>query len=273
MRMECDERVAAANEVEYLTPFGVGPYAKLQAIVAIAYHDEVEPWLIGQAAWLAWDKKKGSGFSPGTTQDETKRRANWASCANKALHKWGLRARMDELKCLRESGGKRQSVTWEQMIDRVDHHIFHSKPGESMRAIELKIKLTGNKDTGSAAKFVEQMVIQVGPERTRRGLEELGYGHLIYALPDAFIVKDYDARLTNLEQKRLEEGNEQSRPAARRAGDDSRNLDRGGSRGVGDDAAREVDAGSSNAVGAGTSERPVSSREINERLKRSEANL
>ncbi len=260
MRTECDEWTAPSREVEHVTPFGTGRFAMLQAIVAIGYHDEIEPWLIGQAAWLAWGKKKGSGFSPGTTTDEITRRKNFASCASKARHKWNLSALTEQLVRFREDGGKPNSVSWQQMIERCDHLIIHGSAGESLRAIELKVKLTGKGDDSGrlVGEALKRLVAEVGQERIRHGLAELGFDPLIHKYPDLFEVED-------LEQK-TEEGNEQSRPAARRAGDDSRNFNSGGSRRVGGDAARKMDQGSGNAGGADTSQRSVGSGDIEGRL-------
>ncbi len=254
MRTECDEWTAPSREVEYLTPFGTGRFAMLQAIVAIGYHDQIEAWLIGQAAWLAWGKKKGSGFSPGTTTDETLRRKNWASCASKARHKWNLDTLTDQLVRFREDGGKPQSVSWQQMIARCDHLILHGSAGESLRAIELKTKLTGKGDSDSSrlGQGISQLIAEVGLERVRRGLEELGCGSLTYKYPNLF----------------MENGNE--RPNERRAGDDPRNLDGRRLRRVGDDAAREMDRRPGIADGADPGERSDGSRDIEGRLSKLE---
>ena len=250
MRMECDERVAAANEVEYLTPFGVGPYAKLQAIVAIAYHDEVEPWQIGRAAWLAWGEKKGSGFSPGTTTDEAKRRANWASCASKARKKWNLNPLIDQLERFRTDGGEPESVSWKQMMARCDHLIIHGSATESLRAIELKTKLTGKQDAPTAAEVVKPLIAEVGVERTLRGLKELGLVNLIHGAAE--LLKDYD--------------NGKSGPDAGRAGDDAGNFEGGRSCRTGHDATAEMDERFGNVDGAGTGKRRDDCRGVGERI-------
>ena len=245
-------------------PFGAGRFAMLQAIVAIGYRDEIEPWLIGQAAWLAWGEKKGSGFSPGASADETTRRKNWASCASKARHKWNLDALTDQLDRFRKDGGEPASVSWQEMIARCDHLIRHGSAGESLRAIELKTKLTGKDDQITARQLVKMFVAAVGPERTKLGLADFGAGNLTHAAPELF--EDHDARPARLEQELLEDGNEQSRPVARRAGADTRNLDSGGSRRISDDAAREVDEGPRNAGSVGAGQRPVGSGDIERRL-------
>lgn len=257
MRVECDKWIAPSREVEHVTPFGIGRFAELQAIATIGYYDQVEPWLIGQACWLAWGEKKGSGFSPGTTTDETLRRKNWASCASKARHKWNLNPLTDQLKRFREDGGKPRSVSWQQMIARCDHLILHGSAGESLRAIELKTKLTGKGDSDSSrvGQGISQLIAEVGVERVRRGLKELGCGSLTYKYSDLF-----------LEQEKMEDDNEQSRPTARRAGDDPRNFGSGGSRRVGDDAAREVDRGPEDAGSAGAGQRSDGSRDAKRRL-------
>lgn len=253
MRNKCDESFPVRKEVEHVTPFGNGRLAELQAIVAIGYHDKIDPWQIGRAAWLAWGEKKGSGFSPGTTRDETLRRKNWASCASKARHKWNLDTLTDQLVRFREDGGEPQSVSWQQMIARCDHLILHGSASESLRAIELKTKLTGkgDSDSGRLGLGISQLIAEVGLERVRRGLDELGWGRLTYKYSDLF-----------LEQKKMEDDNEQSGSATRRAGDDTGNFNSGGSRRVGDDAAREVDRGFADAGGAGTSQRSVDSRDL-----------
>lgn len=252
MRSKCDESFPVRKEVEHVTPFGTGRFAELQAIVSIGYHDEIDPWQIGRAAWLAWGEKKGSGFSPGTTTDETLRRKNWASCASKARHKWNLDTLTDQLVRFREDGGEPQSVSWQQMIARCDHLILHGSASESLRAIELKTKLTGKGDSYSsrADQGISQLIAEIGLERVRRGLEELGWGSLTYKYSDLF-----------LEQKKMEDDNEQSGPVARRAGDDPRNPDGGRPRRVGDDAARKMDRGPADVGGAGAGQRPVDSRD------------
>ena len=259
MRTECVEWTAPTKEVECLTPFGNGRFAELQAIATVGYFDEVDPWLIGQACWLAWGKKKGSGFSPGTTTDEITRRKNFASCASKARHKWNLDPLTEQLVRFREDGGKPQSVSWQQMIARCDHLILYGSAGESLRAIELKTKLTGKGDDSGrlVGDALKRLVVEVGQERVQHGLEELGFDPLIHKYPELFEVEDYDARLT-----KLEEDNGKSRPAARCAGDDTGNLDGGGSSRAGDDAARKMDHGPGNAGGADTSQRPVGSGDI-----------
>ena len=151
MRTECDEWTAPKREVERLTVFAEGRFAELKAIAAVGYFDQIDPSLIGQACWLAWGKKKGSGFSPGTTTDEITRRKNFASCASKARHKWNLDTLTEQLVRFREDGGKRESVSWQQMIERCDHLIIHGSAGESLRAIELKVKLTGKGKIGRAS--------------------------------------------------------------------------------------------------------------------------
>ena len=248
--MNSDKWIVPSRDVEHVTPFGIGRFAELQAIATIGYYDQIDPWLIGQACWLAWGEKKGSGFSPGTTTDETLRRKNWASCASKARHKWNLDPLTDQLKRFREDGGKPQSVSWQQMIARCDHLILHGSAGESLRAIELKTKLTGKGDSDSSrgGQAISQLIAEVGLERVRRGLEELGWGSLTYQYPDLFL--------------EMEDDNEQSGSATRRAGDDTGNFNSGGSRRVGDDAAREVDRGFADAGGAGTSQRSVDSRDL-----------
>ena len=182
MRTECDEWTPDESKLERLTVFATGRFAKLKAIVAMGYHDEIEPWLIGRAAWLAWGEKKGSGFSPGTTTDEAKRRANWSSCASKARHKWNLDPLTDQLKRFRKDGGKPQSVSWQQMIARCDHLILHGSAGESLRAIELKTKLTGKGDSDSRqfGQVYRHFVTHVGSDAAREGFILLGMkGHLI----------------------------------------------------------------------------------------------
>ncbi len=214
MHIGCVEWSPPTKEVECLTPFGIGRFAELQAIATIGYYDQIEPWLIGQACWLAWGEKKGSGFSPGTTTDEAMRRKNWASCASKARHKWNLSPLTDQLKRFREDGGKPQSVSWQQMIARCDHLILHGSAGESLRAIELKVKLAGKGDSAPAAKdVVADFVARVGPEATAEGFGLLGAGNLVPLVPTIDVVEaesndlqalntasvDFDDRLEKLE--------------------------------------------------------------------------
>lgn len=258
MRIECDEWDLDSAELEWLTPHSDGRFATLRAIVAIGYEDEIEPWLIGQAAWLAWGEKRGSGFSPGATADETKRRANWASGASKALHKWNIDKLKDYLNQYREDGGKPQSVSWNKMLERCDHHILHGSAASCLRAIDTKVRLIGKSDSVITTEPVKQLVAKVGPERTQRGLEELGLGSLLYMVPDLF-------------EQNTEDGNAKSRSDARCAGDDPGNFNGGGVRRAVDDTAREMDRRPGNAGGAAASQRPDGSPEIIQRIGQLEA--
>jgi len=255
MSNKCDSEYWTPDpkEVEHLALFGT----EAHAIVAIGDTDSVLPWQIGRAA----------GFSGGTTSDEAKRRANWASAASKATklnkkilpHIAALRERLVQF---RTDGGGPKSISWKDKLDRCEWLIQYGTPSESLRAVELHNKMQGlNDSTPNATDYVATFVAKVGAERTRRGFEELGAGHLIYAAPDLFTVDEYEARLT-----KLEEDNGKSGPAARCAGDDPRNLDGGGSRGIGDDAAGKMDRGPKITGGAGAGERSDGSRDIDGRL-------
>ncbi len=106
-----------------------------------------------------------------------------------------------------------------------------------------------------AADVVKNYVRKVGAERTRRGLEELDEGHLIYAAPELF--KDND--------------NGKSGPYAGRVGDDLGNSEGGRSCRTGDDVTREVDRGLGNVGGADAGKRRDDCREVDERLEQLEA--
>lgn len=257
MRVDCSAEFPLAIEVECLTPFGVGRFAELQAIVAIGYHDEIEPCQIGQAAWLAWGEKKGSGFSPGTTTDEFTRRKNFASCASKARHKWNLSPLIDQLERFRRDGGEPESVSWKQMMARCDHLILHGSASESLRAIELKTKLTGKQDAPTAGESLKPLIARVGVERARRGLKEFGMERLIHGAPELFKNEDYD--------------DGKSGSDAGRAGDDAGNHNGGGLRGIGDDVTGKVDRRLGNVGGADAGKRRDDCREVDERLEQLEA--
>ncbi len=225
-------------EVEHLALFGTEQHA----ICTIALVDSIAPWQAGRAA----------GFSGGTTTDESKRKNNWASAFSKATkHNKKIlphiAALQERLLQFRTDGGATKSISWKDKLDRCEWLIQYGTPSESLRAVELHNKMQGLKDSTPTMKdSLFKFVAKVGAERTRRALEELDIGHFIYEAPDLF-----------LEQKKMEDDNEKSRPAARRAGDDPRNLDSGGSRRVGDDAARKMDQGSGIAGGAGAGQRSV----------------
>ena len=253
MRNECDNTEwLKSAEVEHLTLFSTEPHA----IVAIGDMDSVTPWQIGRAA----------GFSGGTRTDEATRRSNWASAASKATklnkktlpHIAALRERLAQF---RSDGGDPKSISWKDKLDRCEWLIQYGTPSESLRAVELHNKMAGKGDSGSSrlGQIISQMIADVGLERVRRGFEELGYGSLKHKYPDLL-----------LEQKTLENDNEESGPAEWRAGDDPRNLASGGARRVSDDAAGEMDRGPKITGGADPGERSDGSRDIAGRLSKLE---
>ncbi len=224
MRNECDtEWTPSQAEIDHLSVFG----SPQDAVVAIGNEDKIEAWEIGRAAWEIGD---GKGFSPGTTSDEATHRKNWSSSVSKATRKNRqtlphIVALQEQLRRFRSDGGKPQSVSWQQMIDRCDHLIIHGSAGESLRAIELKVKLTGKGDSNPPAKdIVAKLVAAVGPDATVEGLRLIGAGNLLFApgvdlvMEDAIALEAQSGASVDFEDrlKTLEDGNEESRPATRR---------------------------------------------------------
>lgn len=273
MRDECDELFDQFDwlnreEVKHVRKSADGRFALLKVIVAIGYHDEIDPWEIGFAAWVAWGKRKGSGFSPGVTKDEERRRLNFASGASKARNKWGPELLQKRLEQFRKNGGELQSVSLEDISERCDYWIMNGSSSDILRAVKIKSELFGNQDPDAGEAAIKLLIARVGVKRVRKGFEELDYGVLEYKYPDLFEVEDHDAML---EQKNLEDGDEQSGPATRRAGADIGNSGGGGLRRAGDDAAGKMDRGPENAGGAGAGQRRVSSGDIGRRMSEKEA--
>ncbi len=183
MRKQCDstEWTPSAAEVEQLSLFGT----EQQAIVAIGYADNIASWQVGRAA----------GFSGGTTTDQGKRRANWASVASKAtkLNRKILphiAALMERLVQFRSDGGSPSSISWKDKLVRCEWLILHGTPSESLRAIELHTRMKGVGDsTPTANKIVSSLVARVGFDDAREGLRLLGAGHLIFLVPELDPVK------------------------------------------------------------------------------------
>ena len=185
MSMTCDHDYWTPEqaEVEHLALFGT----EAHAIVAIGDVDCITPWMVGRAA----------GFSGGTTSDEAKRKSNWASATSKAtkLNKKILphiAALKEQLAQFRSDGGEPQSVSWKDKLVRCEWLILHGTPSESLRAIDMHNKMAGMGDSDSSrvGQGISQLIAEVGPERVRRGLEELGCGRLTYKYPDLFEVED-----------------------------------------------------------------------------------
>ncbi len=255
MRTECDELLDQIEwldrkEFECLTLTASGRFAEQKAICAIGYRAEVEPWEIGRAAWLAWGERKGSGFSPGVTKNEEKCRLNWASGASKARGKWNLKTLQNELDQFRKDGGKPQSVSWQQMIARCDHLILHGSAGESLRAIELKTKLTGKGDSDSRqfGQVYRHFVTHVGSDAAREGFILLGMKGWLIAM-----------ELEN--EQRNRNGDSEGGTANDSSGPEGGRVY--GSRGDAEDA---LDQQRGTAGGADTSQRPVGGRDIEGRV-------
>ena len=178
MSMICDHDYWTPDpkEVEHLALFAT----EAHAIVAIGDMDSVTPWQISRAA----------GFSGGTTTDEAKRRANWASAASKAtkLNKKILphiAALKEQLAQFRTDGGGPKSVSWKDKLVRCEWLILHGTPSESLRAVELHNKMQGLNDSAPAAKdVVAVFVARVGPEATAEGFRLLGAGNLVPLVPE-----------------------------------------------------------------------------------------
>ena len=194
-------------EVEHLSLFSLEQHA----IVAIGFSDNIESWQVGRAA----------GFSGGTTTDESKRRANFASAASKATklnkkvlpHIVALRERLLQF---RADGGARQSVSWRQKLERCEWLIRHGTPSESLRAIEMHNRMKGMGDSvPKAIDVVSLFVARVGADATREGFKLLGAGNLVVLVPEVDVVKveaealaslngaqsDFNSRLEQLEAR------------------------------------------------------------------------
>lgn len=178
MRLTCDtdEWVPDPKEVELLSLFGLQQHV----IVAIGSADNIEPWRIGQAA----------GFSGGTTTDESKRRANWASAASKATrHKRQILTHIAALKerlvRFRSDGGDPDPVTRKEMMEQCDFVIRHGEPNQKISAMKMKITLEGyERPIPSEIEVVGYYIAKVGPEATREGLRLLGVGNLAVFVPE-----------------------------------------------------------------------------------------
>lgn len=192
-------------EVDHLSLFGTEQHA----ICTIGLVDSIAPWLAGRAA----------GFSGGTTTDEKRRKANWASAYSKATkhnkkilpHIAALKERLLQF---RSDGGELQSVSWKQKLERCEWLILHGTPSESMRAIEMHNKMKGMGDSvPKAIDVVSIFVARVGPKDTRDGLKLLGAGHLAVLVPEVDLIEaeadalaslnsaqnDFNSRLEQLE--------------------------------------------------------------------------
>ncbi len=244
-----DKWVIAESDDEFLTRQGAN---KRERALAAGILDGVSPARIGEVA----------GYGAGRSSDPEKRRQNWSAAVSRAAKRGGqvvtrIQALIDALRHFRQHGEGPKVAAELEVLEKLstvirgssDAHVISDGKAllESYRRGLVQTKVT-------VKDFVATFVANVGAERTRRGFEELGAGHLIYAAPDLF-----------LEQKTLEYDNEQ-RSDERRAGDDSRNFNSRGLRGVSDDAAGKMDRGSGIAGGAGAGQRSVSSRDIEGRL-------
>ena len=205
MKCEPDNWTRDPKEVEHLSLFGTEQHV----ICTIALVDSIAPWQAGRAA----------GFSGGTTTDEKRRKANWASAYSKATkhnkkilpHIAALKERLLQF---RSDGGELQSVSWKQKLDRCEWLILHGTPSESMRAIEMHNKMKGMGDSvPKAIDVVTAFVARVGADATREGFKLLGAGNLLSLIPKVDVVEaeandlqalngaaaDIDARLKKLE--------------------------------------------------------------------------
>jgi len=243
-----DKWVIDPSDDEFLTRQGA---SRRERVLAAGILDGVSPARIGEVA----------GYGAGRSNDPEKRRANWSAAVSRAAKRGGqvvtrIQALIDALRHFRQHGEGPKVAAELEVLEKLSTVIRGSSDAQVISAGKalLESYRRGLGQTQVTTKdFVATFVAKVGAERTRRGFEELDAGHLIYAALDLF-----------LEQKKMEDGNE--RPDERRAGDDPRNLDSGGLRGVSDDAARKMDRGSENAGGAGAGERPVGSRDVEGRI-------
>jgi len=171
-----DEFHGDRAEVDHLSLFGTEQHA----ICTIALVDSIAPWQAGRAA----------GFSGGTTTDEGRRKANWASAYSKATkhnkkilpHIAALKERLLQF---RSDGGEPKSISWKQKLARIEFLIEHGTPSESLRAIEMHNKMKGMGDSvPKAIDVVSIFVVRVGPEATAAGLKLLGAGNLAVLVPE-----------------------------------------------------------------------------------------
>ncbi len=189
MSITCDSDYWTPDpkEVEHLELFATFAHA----VVTIGDMDCITPWQIGRAA----------GFSGGTTTDEAKRRANWASEASKATklnkkilpHIAALRERLVQF---RTDGGGPKSISWKDKLDRCEWLIQYGTPSESLRAVELHNKMQGlNDSTPNATDYVAKFVAKVGPTAAREGLTLLGAKNLANIVPmiDAEVLRRAEA--------------------------------------------------------------------------------
>ncbi len=202
-----DEFHGDRAEVDHLSLFGTEQHA----ICTIALVDSIAPWQAGRAA----------GFSGGTTTDEGRRKANWASAYSKATkhnkkilpHIAALKERLLQF---RSDGGELQSVSWKQKLERCEWLILHGTPSESMRAIEMHNKMKGMGDSvPKAIDIVSIYVARVGADATREGFKLLGAGNLLSLIPKVDVVEaeaealaslngasvEFDSRLRSLEER------------------------------------------------------------------------
>lgn len=242
MRNNCDDWQPDPAEVEYLTLFG----AERDVVLAIGDFDRVPPWRIGEVA----------GFSGGKTRDEKQRRLNLSSSVSRATRKRrqllpAIAGLQDHLKRFRTDGGKPQSVSWQEMLQRCDHLIRHGDPQHLLRAIELKTKLTGKQNEVTAEQVMAAFIGRLGADQAKAGLTALGCGHLVNKAPHLFESKpdDTEARLSRLEQHAEAEKHEREQTGP--SGNGAASPDVGRRDRVRAAVAPKVGAGRGDAGGAG----------------------
>jgi len=240
-----DKWVIAESDDEFLKRQGAN---KRERVLAAGILDGVSPARVGEIA----------GYGAGRSNDPEKRRANWSAAVSRAAKRGGqvvprIQALIDALRHFRQHGEGPKVAAELEVLEKLSTVIRGSSDAQVISAGKalLESYRRGLVQTKVTVKdFVATFVAKVGAERTRRGFEEFGCGHLIYAAPDLFL--------------EMEDDNE--RPNERCVGDDSRNLGGGRLRGVSDDAAGKMDRRPENAGGAGAGQRSVGSGDIEGRL-------
>ena len=256
-----DKWVVADSDREFLTRAGANPR---QVILAAGFADGAPMWRIGEVA----------GYGAGRSSDPEKRRHSWVAAVSRAAKDSGsivprIQHYINLLKHFRTHGEGPQIADEREILQALSATMRSSSDSQvvsSAKALLESYRRDGGQRKVTAKQVVKLLITRVGPVRAKLVLELYGCTNLILRVPELFEGVEYDPRLTKLIQELLEDGNEQSRPVARRAGDDTRNLDSGGLRRDSDDAAGKMDRGLENAGGAGAGQRRDGIRDVEERI-------
>ena len=252
--------VVAESDDDFLRRQGA---TEREIVLAAGILDGISPARIGEVA----------GYGAGRSSDPEKQRQNWTSAVSRAAKRGGqvvtsIQVLIDALKNFRQHGEGPKVALAREVLEKLSTVVRRSSDAQVISAGKALLEEYRRNPVKAvtAKQVLKQLVAKIGPVRTKLGLELHGHDNLIHGSPELFEGVDYDPRLTKLVQELLEDDDGKSRPVARCAGDDSGNLDSGGSRRVGDDAAREVDRGPENAGSAGAGQRRDGSRDVERRL-------